>query len=314
VDEEALAYLALAGKLIHAVRPDARTIAEDVSGMPGLAAPLETGGYGFDYRFAMGVPDNWIKLIKEVADEDWPIGQLWHELTNRRAEEKTISYAESHDQALVGDQSIIFRLIAADMYEHMQINDENIRVDRGMALHKMIRLITLATAGAAYLNFMGNEFGHPEWIDFPREGNNWSYKYARRQWHLADDPNLKYQFSARFDRDMITLAKKFRLLDTPGPNLIYEHDDNKIIIFERAGLLLAFNFHPNQSYSDYRLEVPPGRYKMVLNSDAARYGGHNRLQPKQEHRTLFEIVANHKRHLLSLYLPARTAQVLQRID
>ncbi len=314
VDEEALAYLALAGKLIHAVRPDARTIAEDVSGMPGLAAPLETGGYGFDYRFAMGVPDNWIKLIKEVADEDWPISQLWHELTNRRAEEKTISYAESHDQALVGDKSIIFRLIDADMYEHMQVNDENIRVDRGMALHKMIRLITLATAGAAYLNFMGNEFAHPEWIDFPREGNNWSYKYARRQWHLADDPNLKYQFSARFDRDMITLAKKFRLLDTPGPHLIYEHDDNKIIIFERAGILLAFNFHPNQSYSDYRFEAPPGRYKMILNSDAARYGGHNRLQPKQEHRTLFEIVANHKRHLLSLYLPARTAQVLQRID
>jgi len=314
VDEEALAYLALAGKLIHAVRPDARTIAEDVSGMPGLAAPLETGGYGFDYRFAMGVPDNWIKLIKEVADEDWPISQLWHELTNRRAEEKTISYAESHDQALVGDKSIIFRLIDADMYEHMQVNDENIRVDRGMALHKMIRLITLATAGAAYLNFMGNEFGHPEWIDFPREGNNWSYKYARRQWHLADDPNLKYQFSARFDRDMITLAKKFRLLDTPGPHLIYEHDDNKIIIFERAGLLLAFNFHPNQSYSDYRFEASPGRYKIILNSDAAQYGGHSRLQPKQEHRTLFEIVANHKRHLLSLYLPARTAQVLQRID
>jgi 1,4-alpha-glucan branching enzyme len=195
----------------------------------------------------------------------------------------------------------------------MQVDDQNIRVDRGMALHKMIRLITLATAGAGYLNFMGNEFGHPEWIDFPREGNNWSCHYARRQWHLADDPNLKYQFNACFDHDMITLAKKFHLLDAPGPNLIYEHADNKLIIFERAGLLFAFNFHPVQSYSAFRFEAPAGKYKMILNSDTARYGGHRRLQPDQEHLTGFEVVANHKRHFISLYLPARTAQVFQRI-
>jgi 1,4-alpha-glucan branching enzyme len=311
VDEEALTYLALAGKLIHALRPDARTIAEDVSGMPGLAAPLEGGGYGFDYRFAMGVPDNWIKLIKEVPDEDWPVSHIWHELTNRRAEEKTISYAESHDQALVGDKSIIFRLIDADMYDHMQVDDQHIRVDRGMALHKMIRLITLATAGAGYLNFMGNEFGHPEWIDFPREGNDWSYYYARRQWHLADDPQLKYRYSADFDRDMIALAKRSQLLDAPGPRIIYEHADKKLLIFERAGLLLAFNFHPHQSYSDYRFEAPPGKYKMIFTSDAARYGGHQRLQDDQNHRTGTEVIAGHKHHFLSLYLPARTAQVLQ---
>ncbi|MGD9300437.1 MAG: alpha amylase C-terminal domain-containing protein [Desulfobacterales bacterium] len=310
VDEDALAYLALAGELIHTVRPEARTIAEDVSGMPGLAAPLDRGGYGFDYRFAMGVPDNWIKLIKEVPDDDWPISHLWYELTNRRAEEKTISYAESHDQALVGDKSIIFRLIDADMYEHMQAEDQNIRVDRGIALHKMIRLITLATAGAGYLNFMGNEFGHPEWIDFPREGNNWSCQYARRQWHLADDPRLKYKFLAGFDQDMIALANKFQLLDTTGPKLVYEHTDNKILIFERAGLLFTFNFHPVQSYSDYRFETLPGKYKMILNTDAARYGGHRRLQPHQEHLTGFEVVANHKSCFLSLYLPARSAQVL----
>ena len=314
VDEDALAYLALAGELIHTVRPEARTIAEDVSGMPGLAAPLNRGGYGFDYRFAMGVPDNWIKLIKEVPDEDWPISHLWYELTNRRAEEKTISYAESHDQALVGDKSIIFRLIDADMYEHMQLEDQNIRVDRGIALHKMIRLITLATAGAGYLNFIGNEFGHPEWIDFPREGNNWSYQYARRQWHLADDPRLKYKFLASFDQDMIALANKFQLLDTTGPNLVYEHTDNKILIFERAGLLFTFNFHPVQSYGDYRFETVPGTYKMILNTDAARYGGHRRLQPDQEHLTGFEVVANHKSCFLSLYLPSRSAQVLRRLE
>jgi len=311
VDEDALAYLALANKLIHGLRPDAATIAEDVSGMPGLAAPAQTGGFGFDFRFAMGIADNWIKLIKEVDDENWPMGHLYHELTNRRAEEKTISYAESHDQALVGDQSIIFRLIDADMYDHMQMNDENLRVDRGMALHKMIRLITLATAGAGYLNFMGNEFGHPEWIDFPREGNSWSYTHARRQWHLVDDPGLKYRLLACFDRDMIAMAKKFNLLDTAGPHLLHEHSDNKILVFQRAGLLFAFNFHPTRSYADYRVDSPPGSYRMLLDSDAPQYGGHGRLAPDQLHRTSAASTAEHRCHILSLYLPTRSALVLQ---
>jgi 1,4-alpha-glucan branching enzyme len=313
VDEDALTYLALANKVIHEVRPDALTIAEDVSGMPGLAASTDAGGYGFDYRFAMGIPDYWIKLIKEVSDENWSMGPLWHELTNRRSEEKTISYAESHDQALVGDQSLIFRLIGSDMYDHMRVEDENIKVDRGMTLQKMIRLITLASAGNGYLNFMGNEFGHPEWIDFPREGNNWSYHYARRQWHLVDDANLKYQFLAKFDRDMIALAKKFHLLDSPGPQLLYEHSDNKVIVFERANLLFTFNFHPDQSYPDYRFEAPPGTYQAILNSDAPQYGGHNRLVPDQKHTTLNETAGSGAKNHLSLYLPSRTAMVLQRM-
>ena len=312
VDEEALAYLALANKVIHEVRPDAITIAEDVSGMPGLAVPIESGGFGFDYRFAMGVPDFWIKLIKEKADEHWPLSHLWHELTNRRSDERTISYAESHDQALVGDQSIIFRLIGADMYDHMHIDSENIKVDRGLALQKMIRLITMATASNGYLNFMGNEFGHPEWIDFPREGNNWSYHYARRQWHLVDDDRLKYQFLARFDRDMIELAKTHRLLDTPDLRLLYEHSDNKVVVFERAGLLFAFNFHPDQSYNDYRFEAPPGTYRMIFTSDAPHYGGHDRLAADQEHFTRHEKDNHGKKNILSLYIPTRTAIVLLR--
>jgi 1,4-alpha-glucan branching enzyme len=308
VDEEALTYLALANEVIHTVRPDALTIAEDVSGMPGLAVAAENGGYGFDFRFAMGIPDFWIKLIKETPDEHWPLDHMWHELTNRRSDEKTISYAESHDQALVGDQSIIFRLIGADMYDHMHINSQNIKVDRGLALQKMIRLITLASAGNGYLNFMGNEFGHPEWIDFPREGNSWSYHYARRQWHLVDDDNLKYQFLARFDRDMIALAKTHHLLDKNDLRLIYVHSDNKIIVFKRADLLFAFNFHPQQSYTGYRFEAPSGTYRMLLNNDAVQYGGHGRLTEDQEHLTLPE---HGNSHYLSLYLPSRTAIVLQ---
>ncbi len=314
IDEDALTYLALANRLVHALRPDALTVAEDVSGMPGLAAPPSEGGFGIDFRFAMGVPDHWIKLIKEVPDEHWPVGHLWHELTNRRREEKTIAYAESHDQALVGDQSIIFRLIGADMYRHMQIADANLRVDRGVALHKMIRLITLAAGGHGYLNFMGNEFGHPEWIDFPREGNGWSFRYARRQWHLADDPQLKYRFLNRFDREMIALATAWRIFESGEPHLLHERGDALVIAFERAGLVFVFNFHPSASHVDYRIEAAPGKYRVLLDSDAPEVGGHGRLDPRQAHVTLCEPEAGRARHHLSLYLPSRSALVLGKSD
>ena len=310
VDRDALVYLALANRVIHKVRPDAVTIAEDVSGMPGLARPRETGGIGFDYRFAMGVPDYWIKLTKDTRDEDWPMGGLWFELNNRRQEEKTISYAESHDQALVGDQTLIFRLIGREIYDFMAADHQNLNVERGVALHKMIRLITLATAGHGYLTFMGNEFGHPEWIDFPRQGNDWSYHYARRQWHLADDPNLKYGQLYRFDKAMLALAAEHDLLAAPSPQLLWEHNDDKVLIFRRAGLMLAFNFHPQNSYSDYRFDAPEGHYHIILNSDDPCFGGHDRVDNRQSHATLPADKPHHPGHRLSLYLPNRTALVL----
>jgi 1,4-alpha-glucan branching enzyme len=311
VDEEALVYLGLANRLIHDLRPDAVTLAEDVSGMPGLAAPLEEGGVGFDYRFAMGVPDHWIRLTKDTPDESWPMEPLWHELTNRRKEEKTVSYTESHDQALVGDQTLAFRMMGPAMYNHMRIEDENITVTRGMALHKMIRLITLATAGNGYLNFMGNEFGHPEWIDFPREGNDWSLKHARRQWSLVDAPELKYRLLAAFDREMMVLARVFGFLEIPEITLLHEHTDDKVLAFQRASLVFAFNFHPSRSHADYRIAAPPGAYRMILNSDAPAYGGHGRLATEHEHFTLVEKENGGDKHFLSLYLPNRTAVVLK---
>lgn len=310
VDENALAYLALANRLIHQIRPDAITICEDVSGMPGLASNEKDGGYGFDYRFAMGVPDYWIKLVKDYRDEDWPMGQLWFELNNRRPDEKTIAYVESHDQALVGDQTLIFRLIGPDMYNHMSLNDDEWHVARGIALHKMIRLITLATADQGYLNFMGNEFGHPEWVDFPREGNGWSYKYAQRKWHLLDDLHLKYHLLARFDHDMLALAKTHPMFGYPS-FLLHEGSANKTLIFRRANLLFAFNFHPEQSYADYEFDAPPGKYTVVLNSDDLEYGGWGRLLlPDVEHFTVVKTFNNEKHNRLSLYLPSRSALVL----
>jgi len=310
VDEDALSYLALANRVIHDVNPDAITIAEDISGMPGLATPQERGGIGFDYRLAMGVPDYWIRLVKDTRDQDWHMGGLWYELTNRRHDEKTIGYAESHDQALVGDQALIFRLIDSDMYEHMRIDDANLRVDRGMALHKLIRFITLATAGNGYQNFMGNEFGHPEWIDFPREGNGWSYKYARRQWHLLDDPNLKYHYLAEFDRDMIALAREHHLLSVPRIQLLHEHSDNKVLAFERADLVFIFNFHSSRSHEGYRIHLPKYEYSLVFDSDRPEYGGHDRLLPNQRYISSDNDKGQNSFYPIRLYLPTRSCLVL----
>jgi 1,4-alpha-glucan branching enzyme len=315
VDEDALSYLTLANELVHTVDPQAVTIAEDISGLPGLALPAEEGGVGFDYRFAMGIADNWIRLTKEVADENWRPGHLWYELTNRRAHEKSISYAECHDQALVGDQTLIFRLAGAAMYHHMHRDDPDPAMDRAMALHKMIRLITLATAGHGYLTFMGNDFGHPEWIDFPREGNNWSYHYARRQWHLADHPDLKYGLLAAFDRAMLDLVKTHGVFEDPWAHLVYEHNDDQVLAFARRELLFVFGFHPTRSLTDYGFPCLPGQYRLVLDSDDPRFGGHGRLQSGQAHFTRpDEANPVPSQGRLQLYIPSRTAQVLLKVD
>lgn len=310
VDEDALAYLVLANEVIHRIRPDAMTVAEDISGMPGLSLPVADGGVGFDYRFSMGVPDYWIRLVKDTPDEDWSMGRLWYELTNRRREEKTISYTESHDQALVGDKTLMFRMADAAMYAHMSVDDPDLGVDRAMALHKMIRLVTLSTAANGYLNFMGNEFGHPDWIDFPRQGNNWSFQYARRQWHLADDPKLKYQFLSRFDRRMIALFSRYDLLSGGDPELLWDHDGDKVLAFSRGGWVFAFNFHPSQSFFDYGIPAPGGSYRMELDSDRWEFGGHGRLTADQVHHTL-EAKDKPWGFRLPLYLPSRTGIALK---
>jgi 1,4-alpha-glucan branching enzyme len=307
VDEAAVTYLTLANRLVHMLNDRAITVAEDVSGMPGLAVAAEKGGVGFDYRYAMGVPDYWIKLVKDTPDEHWPMGGLWHELTNRRSDEKIISYAESHDQALVGDQALIFRLIGDRIYGHMSVEDEDLAVFRGISLHKMIRLVTLATAGHGYLTFMGNEFGHPEWIDFPRQGNYWSYRYARRQWHLADDPLLRYRHLARFDQDMIALANLRKFPNGQELFLLQLDESAKVLAFLRGDMIFVFNFHPHQSFTDFWIPASPGGYHIVLDTDRGDYGGLDRQDLAMVHQTITDRI---HRHFLSLYLPARTAMVV----
>jgi 1,4-alpha-glucan branching enzyme len=316
VDENAVTYLALANMLVREISPDAFTIAEDVSGMAGLAAPFDEGGVGFDFRMAMGIADRWIKWIKEKSDEQWSPGEIWYELTNKRADERTISYAECHDQALVGDKTLIFRLVDKEMYYSMDKASSNLLVDRGVALHKMIRLVTLATCGGGYLNFMGNEFGHPEWIDFPRLGNNWSFKHARRQWSLADDPALRYQGLGLFDADMIALAKKQAFLGSP-PELIVADELKKVLIFRRKSCIFAFNFNPSESFADYGFAAPSGEYGTLLDSDDPRYGGFGRMDDSVHHFTMPDAGGCGQAltdDILRLYLPSRTAVVLYLIE
>ncbi|HHU99830.1 MAG TPA: alpha amylase C-terminal domain-containing protein [Bacteroidales bacterium] len=310
-DKDAIVYITLANKLIHEFNQDATTVAEDMSGMPGLAASVASGGMGFDYRLAMGVPDIWIKMVKDIPDEEWDLGYLLHELTQHRTEEKVISYCESHDQALVGDKTLIFRLADKEMYTSMSIFTPSLIVDRAMALHKMIRLFTFMTAGGGYLTFMGNEFGHPEWIDFPREGNGWSYKYARRQWSLADDELLKYRFLNEFDRAMIETGKRHGLPRLQLTESLLVNNADKIIAFRRGDLVTVMNFNPTISFTGYGIPVR-GKFRIILDTDDPMFGGQGRIDTNQTYfaqpdKGRYGVTAMHH---LRLYLPARTAVVL----
>ncbi|WP_324676669.1 alpha-amylase family glycosyl hydrolase [Hymenobacter sp. GOD-10R] len=311
-DDDAILYLQLAASLVKEIKASALLIAEDMSGMPGLCRPIQEGGIGFDYRLGMGIPDYWIKLLKHTPDEDWNLGDLWYTLTNRRLGEKTVAYAESHDQALVGDKTLAHWLMDVALYTHMRQDDPDPVVARGVSLHKMIRLLTLSLGGEAYLNFIGNEFGHPEWVDFPRQGNNWSYQYARRQWSLADNPDLRYEQLQAFDGAMIATAKQRRLLAAGQAKLLNNDPENQVLIFERGGLIFVFNFHVSRSVPDYRFFVPTpkrARYRIILTSDDGRFGGFDRIDDSLTYETFGEDGVEK----LSLYVTSRTALVLAKV-
>ena len=308
VDEDAIVYLQLANKLIHDLKPDSLSIAEDVSGMPGLSRKIEDGGIGFDFRMAMGVPDYWIKTLKHKQDEEWDMFELWHQLSNRPAKERSICYAESHDQALVGDKTLAFRLMDKEMYFSMSVLEQNLVIDRGIALHKLIRMITLSLGGEGYLNFIGNEFGHPEWIDFPREGNNWSYQHARRQWSLIEDPLLRYGQLNAWDKEMIKLANDYDILASKPAVQLHLDPDKKILAYERAGLIFVFSFNPTASFFGFAIRVlEEGNYKILLNSDEKEFGGFERLDNKINYPT-------DKNQCLLAYVPNRTMMVFKKVD
>ncbi|HEX9061680.1 MAG TPA: alpha amylase C-terminal domain-containing protein, partial [Clostridia bacterium] len=311
-DVEAITYLQFANELIKEVRPDAISIAEDMSGMPGMCLPIEYGGIGFDYRLAMGMPDFWVNTLK-LKDDDWDMRRLWHEMSTSRPQEKRIGYVESHDQALVGDKTLIFRMADKEMYWHMNKDSQNLEIERAIALHKMVRFITITLGCEGYLNFMGNEFGHPEWIDFPREGNGWSFKHCRRFFSLADSTFLRYHDLMQFDIAMIHLMKDEGLMGGGAPHSLWLDQDRKIIAFRKKDFIFIFNFHPTESYP--YLEIPiheSARFKVVLDTDEERFGGFSRIS----HDTVFEsgpISINRDYTGIITYSPCRTAMVLRKI-
>ena len=305
---EAITYLQLANQMVRQVNPMAVTIAEDMSGMPGMCLPIADGGIGFDYRLGMGLPDMWVRTVRDLRDEDWDIFGMWCSMCMRRPGENTVAYVESHDQALVGDKTLIFRLADAAMYTDMDKATHNPVIDRAIALHKMARLFTLGGGGEAYLNFMGNEFGHPEWIDFPREGNGWSFHYCRRQWSLRDNGYLKYQWLGEFDQDMIDLAKSVNLFQMRFGDLRLNDSAKKVLVFYRQGLMFAFNFNPTQSFTGVKVSLPHiADYTIVLNTDDPKYGGSG-LIGSAPYPAIVDKKGNSH---ISLYLPARTAVVLK---
>ena len=305
-DPDAILYLQLATTLACELKPGAILVAEDMSGMPGLCRPVREGGVGFTHRLAMGIPDYWIKLLKHQRDEEWNLDELWGTLSDRRRGEATIAYAESHDQALVGDKTLAMWLMNEAMYDHMTKDDSDARIERGVALHKMIRLVTLVCGGEGWLNFMGNEFGHPEWLDFPREGNDWSYHYCRRQWSLVDDPDLKYHWLADFDRALIEFAKETNLLASHPAQCLKVDHDNRVLIVERANRIFVFNFSVDRSIPDYGLTIHGhGDHRLALDSDAPEFGGHGRLEPGSVHPV------DASDHLMRIYTPSRSAQVFE---
>ncbi|MGH4051216.1 MAG: alpha-amylase family glycosyl hydrolase [Clostridium sp.] len=310
---EAITYLQFANDLIREVNPGAITIAEDMSGMPGMCLPVSYGGIGFDYRLSMGVPDLWVKILKELPDERWSMRQIWHELTSRRPEEKNIGYCESHDQALVGDKTLMLQLGGKETYYHMLKSDDNFIINRAMQLHKLIKFVTITLGGEGYLNFMGNEFGHPDWIDFPREGNNWSYKYAKRQWSLAENKDLKYEYLSNFDREMLVLLKNHNVLMSYDLQSLWTDEEQQLLAFRKGGLVFLFNFNPSVSFSKYELPTNEiGKYKVVFNSDEDMFGGQSRIS--QEYIYNAEELT-HKVDKVGVVIntPSRTVLVLKKI-
>ena len=313
-DFEALVYLQLANGLIHEINPDAVTVAEDMSGMPGMCLPLDQGGIGFDFRLSMGVPDYWIRTLKTRADEQFSMGGIWHELTQKRPGERRIGYCESHDQALVGDKTLIFWLADKSMYDAMSVFAESPVIDRAIALHKMIRFISLTLAGEGYLNFIGNEFGHPEWIDFPRLENGWSYKYAKRRWDLADKDDLRYKYLLAFDREMLRFVKEYGVLAAGDEANLWIDERRKLLAYRKAGIVFLFNFSSSESVEGFELPLPSGtpfgeRYRVAFDSDRREFGGQGRISGGVAYEA-YRLRRGDGSCGVSVYSPARTLLAL----
>ncbi|KAK9673873.1 hypothetical protein RND81_12G195300 [Saponaria officinalis] len=305
VDRDALLYLILANDILHFLHPNIITIAEDATLYPGLCEPSSQGGLGFDYYVNLAAPEMWLSFLENVPDNEWSMSKIVTTLMgNKIYTNKMLLYAENHSQSISGGRSFAEILFGTEVG-----SNEASKLLRGTSLHKVIRLITFTIGGSAYLNFMGNEFGHPKRVEFPTSNNNFSFELASRRWDLLSDQGL-HQKLFHFDQDMMKLDQKEKVLSRGLPNVHHVNDDTMVISYTRGPLLFIFNFHPTDSYERYSVGVDEaGEYQMILNSDEEKYSGQGAINADQYFQRSIRKRIDGFQNCLQLPLPSRSAQV-----
>ncbi|CAL5392773.1 unnamed protein product [Camellia sinensis] len=306
VDKDALIYLILANEILHALHPSIITIAEDATLYPGLSEPTSLGGLGFDYFVNLSASEMWSSLLENVPDSDWSMSKIVSTLVgNRHSADKMLLYAENHNQSISGGRSFA-EILFGETMEHA--SDKRALLFRGCSLHKMIRLITFTIGGHAYLNFMGNEFGHPKRVEFPMESNNFSFSLANRRWDLLE--NGVHSELLYFDKDMMNMDENERILSRGLPNIHHVNDTTMVTSYSRGPLLFIFNFHPTTSYENYSVGVEEaGEYQVILNTDEKKYGGQALIAQDQYIQRTISKRIDGLRNCLVVPLPYRSAQV-----
>ena len=304
LNQSGLLYLVLLCKLAHELRPDFILIAEDVSGLPGLARPALLGGVGFDYRLQMGLPDFFESVAKDVMDDGISPSRIWHALVSRRFDERHIGYVESHDQAIVGGQSLIFRLLGPKMYTDMHAETQSHDVHLAVAVVNVAKSIVFFLGGEAWMSFIGNEFGHPDWVEFPTPDNDDCFEYAYRKWYLATDSALMYEKMAAFDRDLMHQRKIAVTWDESYMTAPLLDDNRKLSVFHRDRVVLVCNTTTDVSYEDVWVPVPEqGNYRVILSTEEHRYGGYGRVNENMQYAT----IAVDGNAYIRLYVPSMSA-------
>ncbi|KAH7682202.1 1,4-alpha-glucan branching enzyme protein [Dioscorea alata] len=258
--------------MLHELHPDIITIAEDATFYPGLCESTTQGGLGFDYYVNLSVTDLWLWLLQDVPDQAWSMSKIVNVLVNSQSSNRRmLVYCENHNQSISGGRSFAEILFGNNNQNFIGLEDFEFR---GSSLHKMIRLISFSIGGSAYLNFMGNEFGHPNRVEFPMESNNYSFAFANRKWDLLKDKGL-HMGLFNFDKEMMKLDEKEQILSR-NPSTVHHVDDSKMVI---------------------------------LNTDDVSFGGRGVIQSDQNLKKTCSKRTDGYRNSLELTLPSRSAQV-----
>ncbi|KAG8075748.1 hypothetical protein GUJ93_ZPchr0006g43795 [Zizania palustris] len=304
VDKDALIYLILANEMLHELHPDIITIAEDATFYPGLCEPTTQGGLGFDYWVNLSIPEMWLWHLENVPGQEWSMNKIMKVLISKNC--NMLSYVENHNQSISGRKSFAEIILHKEKCSNNSVSDDGIF--RACSLLKIIKLLTFSTSGGAYLNFIGNEFAHPKRIEFPMSGNDYSFGLANRQWELLEKGVHKHIFN--FDKDLMSLDGKERLILRGSPNIHHCDDTSMFISFTRGPFLFVFNFNPDATSGLYSVGVDEaGEYQLILNTDETKYGGRGELKSNQYMKRTSDNRVGGCRNSLELALPSRSAHV-----